>query len=197
MSRRAEPKTPKRPARTAAHRPSVPLPSDGARQPLLSLWTSALVGGLFGALYLVLAPPVTGPKDAAEFTVVLATGGAAHPTGYPLYVMVGHLFVVALHAAGASWASWRRRGGRRARTTVSRPRHDERCRRVLRKAGSGRRARSRWTSGNAPSSTTSPAYVTTAGSRRRRTTYSSPVRTENRRSRWRARCTGCSGSVSG
>ena len=50
---------------------------------LAPLW-SVLVGALFGALDLALAPPVSGPKDAAEFTLVLAFGGVAHPTGYPL-----------------------------------------------------------------------------------------------------------------
>src|SRR4051794_1708302 len=67
--------------------------SGAAAAPLASV----LVGALFAALSLVLAPPVTGPKDAAEFTVVLAVNGAAHPTGYPLYVMLGHWFVTALH----------------------------------------------------------------------------------------------------
>ena len=57
---------------------------------------SAAVGAALGALYLVLAPPVTGPKDCGEFTLVLTFGGAAHPTGYPVYVVLGHLFVHAL-----------------------------------------------------------------------------------------------------
>jgi len=81
---------------------------------LAPLW-SVLVGALFGALDLALAPPVSGPKDAAEFTLVLAFGGVAHPTGYPLYVLLGHPFVQALHAAGASWAyaanAWSAVGG--------------------------------------------------------------------------------------
>src|SRR6516162_1282939 len=98
MGRRAS-----KPARRAA--PAVTL---------APLW-SVLVGALFGALDLALAPPVSGPKDAAEFTLVLAFGGVAHPTGYPLYVLLGHPFVQALHAAGASWAyaanAWSAVGG--------------------------------------------------------------------------------------
>jgi len=77
-----------------------------------------VVGGgrcRLGALYLVLAPPVTGPKDCGEFTLVLTFGGAAHPTGYPVYVVLGHLFVHALHTLGATWAyaanAWSAAGG--------------------------------------------------------------------------------------
>jgi len=76
---------------------------------------SAWVGAAFGALYLALAPAVTGPKDAAEFTLVLALNGVPHPTGYPLYVLLGHPFVLLLHALGASWAyasnAWSAVGG--------------------------------------------------------------------------------------
>jgi len=41
--------------------------------------------------------------DAAELTLALALAGIPHPTGYPLYVLGGHLFVRALHAANFSW----------------------------------------------------------------------------------------------
>ncbi len=34
---------------------------------------------------------------------MLATGGVLHPTGYPLFTLVGHGFVVLLHALGISW----------------------------------------------------------------------------------------------
>lgn len=44
-------------------------------------------------------------KDGSEFTLVLATLGVAHPTGYPLYTLVGHVFVRLLHAAGLPWAT--------------------------------------------------------------------------------------------
>lgn len=115
MSRRVESKSSRRPVKGAVPRPAVAAAREGALQAPPPVWTSALVGALFAALYLVLAPPVTGPKDAAEFTVVLATNGAAHPTGYPLYVMLGHFFVTLLHALGASWAyaanAWSAIGG--------------------------------------------------------------------------------------
>jgi hypothetical protein len=56
------------------------------------------------AVYAWLIPSASGMGDASEFTLVLATGGVPHPTGYPLYVLFGHPFVVALHALGVGWS---------------------------------------------------------------------------------------------
>jgi hypothetical protein len=53
--------------------------------------------------YLLLSAAVVGGKDSAELTLVLATNGVSHPTGYPLWSVAGHAFVVLLHAVGASW----------------------------------------------------------------------------------------------
>jgi hypothetical protein len=64
---------------------------------------SVLVGLATLAVYLFLTPPVSGPGDGPEFTLVLAKAGLSHPTGYPLYTMIGHLFVRLLHAFGAPW----------------------------------------------------------------------------------------------
>ena len=89
-------------------RTTSPVPRGGARaappgpRSVPAAW-SACVGIAFGALYLWLAPPVSGNKDAAEFTLVLALAGVSHPTGYPLYTLLGHGFVSLLHALGASW----------------------------------------------------------------------------------------------
>ena len=66
-------------------------------------WSSAAVATAALALYLVLAPPVSGEGDSGEFTLALATGGLAHPTGYPLYTVAGHLFCRALHGLAVSW----------------------------------------------------------------------------------------------
>jgi len=55
------------------------------------------------AVYVLLCPPVSGPGDASEFTLVLATNGVSHPTGYPLYVLFGHLFASLLHAVRVPW----------------------------------------------------------------------------------------------
>ena len=83
-----------------------------------------MAGGAALAIYLVLAPPACGDKDAAEFTLVLATGGVAHPTGYPLYTLLGHPFVLILHALGAGWAyaanAWSALGGAVAVTLLHR-----------------------------------------------------------------------------
>jgi len=57
------------------------------------------------ALSLLLLPRVPGLGDSAEFTLALALAGVPHPTGYPLYVLVGHPFVLVLHALGASWVT--------------------------------------------------------------------------------------------
>ena len=59
----------------------------------------------FGMLVLAIAllPASPGQGDGAEFTLALAFGGLPHPTGYPLYVLLGHLFVKLLHAMGASF----------------------------------------------------------------------------------------------
>lgn len=75
-----------------------------ARDPAWSRWSSFAVGSVALALYLPMTPGVCGNKDASEFTLVLATLGVAHPTGYPLYTVAGHGFVLAAHALGASWA---------------------------------------------------------------------------------------------
>lgn len=78
-------------------------------------WTSLAVGVAFLAAYLVWAPATSGDKDSSEFTVVLATLGLAHPTGYAFYTLLGHAFVTALHTCGAGWAwaanAWSAVGG--------------------------------------------------------------------------------------
>lgn len=77
-------------------------------------WSLAVAVAAF-AVYLPLVPPVTGDKDSAEFTLVLAFNGVAHPTGYPLYTLLGHLWTRTLHGVGLSWAfatnAWSAAGG--------------------------------------------------------------------------------------
>ncbi|MEO5618244.1 MAG: DUF2723 domain-containing protein [Candidatus Eisenbacteria bacterium] len=57
------------------------------------------------ALSVLLLPNTPGIGDSAEFTLALALAGVPHPTGYPLYVLFGHAFVLAFHALGCSWVS--------------------------------------------------------------------------------------------
>jgi len=45
------------------------------------------------AVYAATAAPGVLPADAGEFQLVVARLGVAHPFGFPLYTMVGHLFV--------------------------------------------------------------------------------------------------------
>ncbi len=95
-------------------------PADpGAARPAPAAWDSRWVSAALGAtaflVYLAQCPPVSGDKDSAEFTLVLALGGVAHPTGYPLFTLLGHAWTLAVHALGATWAyaanSWTALGG--------------------------------------------------------------------------------------
>ena len=65
---------------------------------------SALVALVGLTVYAVLCPPASGMGDSSEFALVLATNGVAHPTGYPLYTLLGHGFGVLLHALGVPWS---------------------------------------------------------------------------------------------
>ncbi len=90
------------------------VPTVSPDKPVPLAW-SAMVGA--GALiaYLLLTLPVLGDKDTSELALVLATNGVTHPTGYPLFTMLGHLFAVIVHALGAGWAfsanAWSAVGG--------------------------------------------------------------------------------------
>lgn len=97
------------------------LPTPRSRKPTSAAdrgvprWWSAAVALLAFLLYLALCPPVSGDKDSAEFTIVLALPGVAHPTGYPLFTLFGHAWVTVVHALGATWAwaanAWTALGG--------------------------------------------------------------------------------------
>src|SRR2546428_7562830 len=66
-----------------------------------SLGWSVAAGALALIAYLWLAPSVAGSGDSTELTIALARNGVPHPTGYPLYTLLGHLFVVLVHRLGA------------------------------------------------------------------------------------------------
>ncbi len=61
------------------------------------------VAALLCGIYRAFTPAVSDFGDSSELTLVLARNGIAHPTGYPLYVLFGHVFVRLVHALGASW----------------------------------------------------------------------------------------------
>ena len=58
-------------------------------------WDLGLVSGLFVltfAVYLSTLSPTLGEADSFEFQVASYTLGIAHPSGYPLYILLGKLF---------------------------------------------------------------------------------------------------------
>lgn len=73
--------------------------------PSVSLSGTPVLAAAFGmfALALLVLPHTPGMGDSAEMTLALALAGIPHPTGYPLYTLLGHLFALGLHAAGISW----------------------------------------------------------------------------------------------
>lgn len=73
----------------------------GAVLPLLLLWGDRLrwmvptvLGAVVFALYLRTLLPSVGVADTFEFQVVVPLLRVAHPTGYPLYVLLGKLFTL-------------------------------------------------------------------------------------------------------
>jgi hypothetical protein len=75
--------------------------SGGAGLALLMGWRDrpswllpALLGMVTLCLYLCTLLPSVGEADTLEFQVVAAKLGVAHPTGYPLYVLLGKLFTL-------------------------------------------------------------------------------------------------------
>ncbi len=54
-------------------------------------------------LYILTLAPGIQPADGGEFQLVLATWGVAHPPGYPLYTVLGGLFVHVLPIADFAW----------------------------------------------------------------------------------------------
>jgi len=113
---------------------------------------SWLVGLCALVVYVALAPPHVVAADNAEFATLGALGGAAHPSGYPLYVLwlrawswlpgtspahtaaiataiLGALSIAVLHAACRAWGAppprspWRCSARRRSCSrTTARPR---------------------------------------------------------------------------
>lgn len=79
------------------HRPRVA----GRREALLP---PALAGVAAFALYVATLAPDVLAADSGELQTVAAQLGVAHPPGFPLYVMVAHLFMRALPFVSAAYA---------------------------------------------------------------------------------------------
>jgi hypothetical protein len=56
-------------------------------------------------VYALTLAPSLGPVDAGELAAAAYTLGVAHPTGYPLYALLGRAFIVACRTARASSGS--------------------------------------------------------------------------------------------
>jgi hypothetical protein len=69
----------------------------------VALITILLTIGAFFLYYTTLAPDVL-PADSGELQVVAAQLGVAHPPGFPLYVMVAHLFTRVLASVEPAFA---------------------------------------------------------------------------------------------
>ena len=78
-----------------------PPPERGFRA--LEFALATLVGALAFTLYLrTLAPGLLG-GDSGEFQFAAWLGGFAHPTGYPLYLMLGHVWSRIIWANTPAW----------------------------------------------------------------------------------------------
>jgi hypothetical protein len=82
---------------------SSPLKMRAAWARRVDVWLAALVGALAFALYLhTLAPGVLG-GDSGEFQFTAWLAGFAHPTGYPLYLILGSLWTHLLPLHSPAW----------------------------------------------------------------------------------------------
>jgi hypothetical protein len=64
---------------------------------------AVLVGGAAATLYVnTLAPGLLG-GDSGEFQFAAFLGGIAHPTGYPLYLILGHLWTHLIRSGDPAW----------------------------------------------------------------------------------------------
>ncbi len=84
---------------TAAKQPAIPRPSRIYR---LAPW---IAGILFFGIYAATAAPSIAAlfDDSLEFQFVLPTFGIAHPTGYPLYTILGGLWSALLPVGNWAW----------------------------------------------------------------------------------------------
>ena len=79
-----------------------PTDSIAARMQRLAPW---VIGLLFFALYAATAAPSIAVlfDDSLEFQLVLPTFGIAHPTGYPLYTLLGGLWNLLVPVGNWAW----------------------------------------------------------------------------------------------
>src|SRR3989338_6586924 len=68
-------------------------------QLLIALFTFSLSF----VVYLFTLSPTVGLEDSGEFIAVVASLGVAHPSGYPLYVVLGKLFTLLIPFGDIAW----------------------------------------------------------------------------------------------
>lgn len=73
---------------------------DAARFDVAAAVAVAALGLAWG---LLAAPRGYADGDASELTLALALAGVPHPTGYPIYVLAGHVVTRLLHACSVAW----------------------------------------------------------------------------------------------
>ena len=76
---------------------------NGNQLSLLDLLLAATAGGVALAVYMsTLAPTVYG-EDAGELIAAAYTLGIPHPTGYPLWCLLAHVFTASISAGDVAW----------------------------------------------------------------------------------------------
>jgi len=75
-----------------------------ARRPLLAALALPLGAGLCAfAVYVATLAPTIGYLDGPELSAAVLTLGVAHPTGYPLYTLLGHGFAQLVAVGDPAW----------------------------------------------------------------------------------------------
>jgi tetratricopeptide (TPR) repeat protein len=67
------------------------------------IWGPGLVFFISFLVYLKTMAPTIGPIDSGELSLVCQSLGIAHPTGYPLYTLVGRLWVFLIPFGELAW----------------------------------------------------------------------------------------------
>src|SRR5262245_1460464 len=81
-----------RPAKAvAAPKPSPAPPAPGPEPDRAALVGAGIVAVIAFTLYALTAQPSVPPGDSGELISAASVLGVAHPPGYPLYMLVGHL----------------------------------------------------------------------------------------------------------
>lgn len=86
-------------ASSSTARDAAPLPSPGPAAPAAALFAALAAF----ALYAVTLHPGLPAGDSGELITVVATGGVAHPPGYPLYTLLGRLWLMLVPFGSAAW----------------------------------------------------------------------------------------------